>query len=98
MGTIDGSLPGAITSRVTSMTAPSARAVTACTIGNAYGGFPSNLIFPIARFPLLLRLASHWAALKQLRKLADGRHYFQVKRGCRSPASLAAALLPRAAM
>ena len=57
MGTIDGSLPGAITSKVTSMTAPSARAVTVCIIGNAYGGLPSNLIFPIGA-PYLARAAA----------------------------------------
>jgi hypothetical protein len=59
MGTSDGSLPGANTSRVSSTAAPSARAVTFCTIGNAYGGLPSNLIFPMGHFPLLLLLASH---------------------------------------
>src|SRR5262249_47553227 len=58
MGTIEGSLPGVITSSVISTTAPSARAVTCCAIGNAYGGLPSNLMFPMDRsllhFPLLL--------------------------------------------
>jgi len=29
---------------------PSARALTFCAIGNAYGGLPSNLIFPMDRF------------------------------------------------
>jgi hypothetical protein len=46
MGTIEGSLPGVITSSIISTTAPSARAVTCCAIGNAYGGLPSNLMFP----------------------------------------------------
>src|SRR6516165_10312002 len=58
MGTIEGSLPGVITSSVISTTAPSARAVTCCAIGNAYGGLPSNLMFPMDRsllhLPLLL--------------------------------------------
>src|SRR5262249_34286596 len=56
MGTIEGSLPGVITSSVISTTAPSARAVTFCAIGNAYGGLPSNLMFPMDRSLLLLLL------------------------------------------
>ena len=51
MGTIRWLFAGRDTSRITSMTAPSARAVTPCTIGNAYGGSSSNLILPMG--PLL---------------------------------------------
>ena len=56
---LQGTGGGAIRSRVTSTAAPSARAITSCTIGNAYGGLPSNLIFSIGHFPLFLLLASH---------------------------------------
>jgi hypothetical protein len=35
---------------VISTVTPSARAVTFCAIGNAYGGLPSNLIFRMDRF------------------------------------------------
>jgi hypothetical protein len=55
MGTVDGSFPGAITSSVISTATPSARAVTFCAIGNAYGGLPSNLIFPNGSFPFSYR-------------------------------------------
>lgn len=49
-------MPGTITSSVISTTAPSARAVTYCAIGNAYGGLPSNLMFPMDRSFLHLAL------------------------------------------
>src|SRR6266487_2776350 len=55
LGTIDGSFPGAITSSVISTATPSARPVTVCAIGNAYGGLPSNLIFPMDRFLVAYR-------------------------------------------
>src|SRR5215471_18601043 len=57
MGTSDGTLPGAITSRITSTVFLPGRAVTVCAIGNVYGGSPSNLMFPMSHFPLLLRLS-----------------------------------------
>jgi len=45
--------------KLISMTAPSERAVTLCTMVTHMEGCPSNLIFPMGLFPLLLRLASH---------------------------------------